>query len=176
MNDWQADDEQLTLHSSAQFKALGHPVRQRMMNVLRQRPATLAELTAALGSTKGTIAYHVRVLREAGLIRLAYTRQVRGGTEQYFTRAGGAIRLPQEMGAEFLFKEALAEMAPVRPSRPQHTVLQHLWLTAEEADALATRIKEFADAHRESDGSRGEPYGMLLSLYPADIPALPPES
>ncbi|WP_431898454.1 ArsR/SmtB family transcription factor [Nonomuraea sp. bgisy101] len=172
MNDRPTDDEQLTLRTSAQFKALGHPVRQRMMNVLRQRPATLAELASALGSAKGTIAYHVRVLREAGLVRLAYTRQVRGGTEQYFTRAAGVIRLASEMGAEFLLKEAMAEMLPVRQDQG-HTVLQHLWLTPEEAGALVTRIKEFAAAQRENDDRRGEPYGLLLSLYPADIPALP---
>lgn len=34
-----------------------------------------------LDSGKGTVAYHLRVLRDAGPVRVAELRQVRGGTE-----------------------------------------------------------------------------------------------
>ncbi|SEG15284.1 Helix-turn-helix domain-containing protein [Nonomuraea solani] len=158
------------LHTSAHFKALGHPLRHRMVNVLRRRPATMSELTAALGSTKGTIGYHVRVLREAGLIRLTETRQVRGGTEQCFALVRTAFKLDDQAGAEFLFRAALAEMLPARPGGPEHTRLRHLWLTPDEVRTLADRLDAFA---HETGGSGAEPYGLLLSLYRADIPALP---
>jgi len=46
---------ELVLRSPAQFRALGHPLRHRLFNLLRQRPATLAQLAAALGSTKGKL-------------------------------------------------------------------------------------------------------------------------
>lgn len=51
-------------------------------DVLRQRPATLRQLAEAPGLAKGTVSYQLRVLREAGLVRLAGTRHVRGGTEE----------------------------------------------------------------------------------------------
>ena len=170
---------ELVLQTPAHFKALGHPVRHRIVNVLRQRPATLGQLASALDLAKGTIGFHVRVLREAGLVRMTGTRQVRGGTEQYFALASGALRVPGEAGAQFLLQAALAEMRPAGDSVPGHTVLRHLWLSGEQARALAARLEDFAagqdssDSDSDSDSDSGEAYGLLLSLYPADIPRLP---
>ncbi|MEV4114908.1 metalloregulator ArsR/SmtB family transcription factor [Nonomuraea sp. NPDC049695] len=173
------DQEPLVLHTSAHFKALGHPLRHRMVNVLRQRPATMSELTATLESTKGTIGYHLRVLREAGLVRLAGTRHVRGGTEQRFELVSKSFRFDEQTGAgaEFLIGAALAEMLPDRPGHPEHTMLWHFWLNPDEARALAGRLDTFAPDKHTASGPEAdaEPYGLLLSFYRADIPALPPE-
>ncbi|GAA2284546.1 hypothetical protein GCM10010149_32530 [Nonomuraea roseoviolacea subsp. roseoviolacea] len=165
------------MSSPAQFKALGHPLRHRMVNLLRQRPATLGELTAALGSTKGTVGYHVRVLREAGLVRLAGTRQVRGGTEQRFELVSKGFRLDEDagMGPEFLVGAALAEMLPADSGTVDHTSLRHLWLTADEARDLAERLEKLDPGRRDAANPGTEAYGLLLSLYRADIPLLPPE-
>jgi hypothetical protein len=48
----------------------------------------------------------VRVLREAGLVLMSGTRQVRGGTEQYFALVSGGFRVPGEAGARFLVYQA----------------------------------------------------------------------
>ncbi|MEU4235073.1 winged helix-turn-helix domain-containing protein [Nonomuraea sp. NPDC026600] len=167
----------LVLRSPAQFKALGHPLRHRLVNLLRQRPATLSELMTALGSTKGTVGYHVRILRDAGFVRLAGTRQVRGGTEQHFELISKGFRLDEERGdgAKFLVDAALAEMLPARPDDPGHTVLRHLWLTSDEARALAERLDTLVHDRQHAAGPKTEPYGLLLSLYRADIPRLPPD-
>src|ERR1700735_5654270 len=53
---------ELVLRSPAHFRALGHPLRHRLFNLLRQRPATLAQLAAALGSTQGTVGHPVPLL------------------------------------------------------------------------------------------------------------------
>ncbi len=167
----------VVLQSPEQFKALGHPVRHRLVNLLRQRPATLRQLSAALGSTKGTVGYHVRILREAGLVRLAETRQVRGGTEQYFALVSRSFKLHKdaEIGAEFLINAALGEMLPSDPDHRTHTELRHLWLTREEATALGARLKALVGEPLPTSSSHGEPYGLLLSLYRADIPPLSPD-
>lgn len=175
----------VVLSSPAQFKALGHPARHRLVNVLRQRPATLRQLASALGLAKGTISYHLRVLREAGLVQQAGTRHVRGGTEEYFALVSGDFRHDDgAVGPEFLVRAALAEMRPPRLGQAEQTVLRHLWLTPAQAAALAGRVADrsavlgSAGQSAESapeDGSAAEPYGLLVSLYPADIPALPPD-
>src|SRR5215470_14254514 len=99
-------EQEVALHSPAHFKALGHPLRHRMVNLLRQRPASLRQLAAALGIAKGTAGFHVGVLREAGLVRLAETRHVRGGTEQYFALVSKGFTFGDatQGGAEFLVK------------------------------------------------------------------------
>ncbi|WP_441251265.1 ArsR/SmtB family transcription factor [Kitasatospora sp. McL0602] len=173
--DEEDEGEGLVLQSPEQFKALGHPVRHRMVNVLRQRPATLRQLATALGLVKGTAGYHVRVLREAGLVQLAETRQVRGGTEQYFALVSKGFKLHRDaaVGPEFLVHAALSEMLPDRSGT--ETLLRHLWLTPDEVQALTARVQVFATDPPPTDGSRGEAYGLLISLYRADIPSLAQE-
>ncbi|WP_225826534.1 ArsR/SmtB family transcription factor [Streptomyces naphthomycinicus] len=174
-----SDDEpdHLVLRSAEQFKALGHPLRHRMVNVLRQRPATLRQLSDALGMSKGTIGYHVRVLREAGLVRLTETRRVRGGTEQYFALASRAFTLHPDaaVGPEFLINAALGEMLPSEPGQPSHTALRHLWLTDEEAQALENRLRALTAEPHPANRAQGAPYGLLISLFRADVPSLPPD-
>jgi DNA-binding transcriptional ArsR family regulator len=170
-----AAPEPLVLRTPAHFKALGHPVRHRIVNVLRQRPATLGQLASAMGLAKGTISFHVRVLREAGLVVLAGTRHVRGGTEQYLALVSRGLRLHEDAGAGagFLVQAALAEMLPAGGSEPGHTVLRHVWLSEQQARALAAQLEDFAARQHPADAVSGEAYGLLLSLYRADIPRLP---
>ncbi|MFF5204494.1 ArsR/SmtB family transcription factor [Streptosporangium sp. NPDC000396] len=167
----------LVLRSPDQFKALGHPLRHRLLNVLHQRPATLGQLAAALGSAKGTVGYHVKVLREAGLVCLVETRQVRGGTEQYYAPVSRSLRHHEDaaVGVEFIVKAALAEMLPRGPGQAELTALHHLWLTPADAHALVARLREFGEREQQPAAAGREPYGLLFSLYPADIPILPPE-
>jgi len=169
------EPEPLVLRTPAHYKALGHPVRHRIVNVLRQRPATLGQMASAMGLAKGTIAFHVRVLREAGLVRLAGTQHVRGGTEQYFALVSQGFKFHEDAGAEFLMQAALAEMLPARDSEPGETVLRHLWLSAEQARALAAQVADFVAQPQQADtaSGSGEAYGLLVSLYRADIPKLP---
>jgi DNA-binding transcriptional ArsR family regulator len=167
-----AAPEPLVLQTPAHFKALGHPVRHRIVNVLRQRPATLGQLASATGLAKGTISFHMRVLREAGLARMAGTRHVRGGTEQYFTLVSAGFRLPGDTGAEFLVQAALAEMLPAGDSESGHTVLRHLWLSEQQARTLAAQLEDFVTRQHPADAVSSEAYGLLLSLYRADIPRL----
>ena len=170
-----AAPEPLVLQTPAHFKALGHPARHRIVNVLRQRPATLGQLASATGLAKGTISFHMRVLREAGLVRMAGTRHVRGGTEQYFALVSAGFRLHEDAGAgaEFLVQAALAEMLPAGGSESGRTVLQHLWLSEQQARTLAAQLEDFATRQHPADAVSGEAYGLLLSLYRADIPRLP---
>lgn len=111
------------LQSPEHFKALGHPVRHRLVNVLRQRPATLRQLTEALSLAKGTVAYHVGVLQQADMVQVVETRRVRGGTEQYLGLVSEAFTFHDgTLGAEFLYRSARAETLPSGPtarSRPR---------------------------------------------------------
>lgn len=163
----------MVLHTPAHFKALGHPVRHRIVNVLRQRPATLRQLASVMGLTKGTISFHIRVLRDAGLIRLAGTEQVRGGTEQYFALVSTSFKHEAAAGPEFLVQAALAEMLPAEDDESGRTMLRHLWLTPEQAGELAAQLHAFASGLSPAGTASGEAYGLLVSLYRADIPRLP---
>lgn len=69
------------------LKAVSHPVRARALSVLHQRVASPSELAAEQEAALSDVAYHVRVLRELGMIELVSTRQVRGATEHFYRSA-----------------------------------------------------------------------------------------
>ncbi len=50
------------------FDALADPTRRRILDLLRERPRLVGELTDALGLSQPGTSKHLRVLREAGLV------------------------------------------------------------------------------------------------------------
>jgi DNA-binding transcriptional ArsR family regulator len=65
-------------------KALAHPIRVRIMGLLEQRSMSPKEMAQKLGMPIENVSYHVRQLRDFGLIRLERKRQVRGAVEHYY--------------------------------------------------------------------------------------------
>jgi DNA-binding transcriptional ArsR family regulator len=49
---------------------LAEPVRRRILDLLLERPRLVGELTDRLGLTQPGTSKHLRVLREAGLVRV----------------------------------------------------------------------------------------------------------
>ena len=171
--------DQLVLHSPAHFRALAHPLRHQLLNLLRQRPATLSQLASALGSTKGTIGYHVQIMVDAGLVRLAGTRRVRGGTERYYEPVAASLRHDTDAAERtaFLVEAALEEMLPHRPGDEDIAVLRHVRLTPAQARDVAARIERYASSEilAEGEDQHGDPHGVLFCLYRANTPTLPPD-
>lgn len=50
------------------FKALSDPVRREILQLLKHGSMTAGDIAAHFDMTKATISYHLRLLREAGLI------------------------------------------------------------------------------------------------------------
>ncbi|MGI5125660.1 ArsR/SmtB family transcription factor [Pseudonocardia sp. CA-107938] len=59
------------------FEVLAEPVRRRILDLLRERPRLVGELTAELGLSQPGTSKHLRVLREAGLVRVRSDAQRR---------------------------------------------------------------------------------------------------
>src|SRR3954447_3663872 len=78
--------DRIALTEPGQIKALGHPLRNTILGLLHERAATVSELAVALARPKSTVAHHVKVLREAGLVRVVRTRRVRAIEERFYGR------------------------------------------------------------------------------------------
>src|SRR5580704_13401721 len=50
------------------FRALGHPMRRRLVERLSHGPASVAEATRDFGVSKPTVSRHLKVLEDAGVI------------------------------------------------------------------------------------------------------------
>ncbi|WP_329121612.1 ArsR/SmtB family transcription factor [Streptomyces sp. NBC_01465] len=147
-----------------QFAALAHPLRQRLLFTLGQRPATISQLATQLDTRKGNVAHHLKVLREAGLVHVAETRQVRGGTEQYYQRTARRMTVaePQPAGTAAMLA-AVAQELSHSPAEILLT-LRHLRLTPAKARQLGEVLERLIDEVEE--GAEDQPvHGVLVTLY-----------
>jgi DNA-binding transcriptional ArsR family regulator len=156
------EDEVAAVTTPEQFKALGHPMRHRLLFALGQGQATISQLAAALGSNKGNISHHLKVLAAAGR-----ARHVRGGTEQYYQRASRGLSYDDAATTEVAFRALAAEIAVAEPD--PFLVLRTLRLTPEHASQLTATLRDLA--HQAEDAGDQPRYGLLLGLYQ---PAQPP--
>src|SRR5438128_5852581 len=78
--------DRIALTTPSQVKAISHPLRTTILGLLHERAATVTELAVALERPKSTVAHHVKVLTEAGLVRVVRTRRVRAIEERFYGR------------------------------------------------------------------------------------------
>jgi DNA-binding transcriptional ArsR family regulator len=181
------DDHDVAVTTPEQFKALGHPMRHRLLLALGQGEATISQLATTLGSNKGNISHHLKVLAGAALVEATGTRTVRGGTEQYYRRAFGRLTFNDAASTEAAFHAIAAEIATAEPG--PFLVLRGLRLSTEHVQQLTGTLRDLAE--QDDDGGDYPRYGLLLGLYrpaPAEtsdrgpaadssgIPASPPGS
>jgi DNA-binding transcriptional ArsR family regulator len=61
------------------FRVLSEPTRIKLLDLLRDGPATVAELTQASGSSQQNVSKHLGILHQASIV----SRQKRGTSVQY---------------------------------------------------------------------------------------------
>ncbi|WUJ68844.1 helix-turn-helix domain-containing protein [Kribbella soli] len=157
--------DHLEVSSAAQFKALGHPLRHRLLFALGQEAATISQLAAALGTAKGNVAHHLGVLRDAGMVHVAETRQVRGGTEQYYRRSVRRFDFVGEgaRAANTVALQAVSAELETAADDPLFN-LRNIRLTAAQAAELAATLDRMV--HDLTDAGPTESrYGVLVSVY-----------
>ena len=90
--------ESLVLDKPEQLKALGHPLRVRILEMLGQEgewQLTNRELAQRLGVDPGHLHFHVRMLLKAGLIELADNEK--GGREKPYRSVARTFRIAPEL-------------------------------------------------------------------------------
>src|ERR687897_1436897 len=78
--------DRIALTGPSQVKAISHPLRTTILGLLHERAATVSELAVALERPKSTVAHHVKVLTENGLVQVVGTRRVRAIEERVYGR------------------------------------------------------------------------------------------
>ena len=177
--------DRLELTSPAQVRAISHPLRTTVLGLLHERAATVTELAGAVGRPKSTVAHHVNVLAEAGLLRVVRTRRVRAIDERYYGRTArmfyvglgrhvDGVALPQDFNDfEVAAKESVAAYeagqlrAFIRRARIPEERAAQFW------DRIEQAIHEFDQLPRSGDTA----YGFAVGRYPmSDYPTLPPRA
>jgi DNA-binding transcriptional ArsR family regulator len=68
-------------------RALAHPLRVRILEILSERVASPNVLSKELGVDLGDVAYHTRTLDRCGCLELVDTAKRRGATEHFYKAA-----------------------------------------------------------------------------------------
>jgi len=65
-------------------RALGHPLRQRILHELNQGVASPSEIASKVEEPLPNVSYHVKILVECDAIELTNTKPVRGALEHFY--------------------------------------------------------------------------------------------
>jgi DNA-binding transcriptional ArsR family regulator len=77
---------------AAQLRALAHPLRLQLLQVLHaDGPATASQLARRLGESSGATSYHLRALHRAGMVEEAEQRNAR---ERWWQRSPEHLLIP----------------------------------------------------------------------------------
>ncbi len=79
-----ADD--LPIDGPERLRAIADPLRSLIADLVLERAMSVTELAEIVGRPRGSVAHHVDVLVEAGLLQVVRTRRVRAVEERFYGR------------------------------------------------------------------------------------------
>jgi Helix-turn-helix domain len=88
-------------------RAIGHPLRARILAILDERTASAVEIARELRAELGVVAYHVRTLHRLELIELVRETPVRGAVQRHFRAVERAVPAPRPRSAAPAGKQSL---------------------------------------------------------------------
>lgn len=175
--DYELDDLHIVT-ARTELKALFHPLRETLLDLVLERAATVKELAAAVDRPPSTVAYHVRVLVDAGLLKIVRTRKVRAIDERFYGRTArvfyvGQVQPEQVDMMPNALVEAAAESGPAHEADQLRAIHRHARIPRERAaefwDKVFALTREFSATPRGGDTT----YAFVAGLYPSNYPSLP---
>jgi DNA-binding transcriptional ArsR family regulator len=148
--------------TAAEARALGHPLRLRILFACRERARTNKELAEALGSTPGTIHYHLKPLVTEGFLHPEKPRPgPRGSVEQPYRSTGKSWELSgTPRGARTILEVGVDELEAARAEAVVHLTRLGLTLRPADVEELDTRlgllVEEFAGRSLTRPGSSAD--------------------
>lgn len=173
--------DRMALTRPAQVKAIGHPLRTTILQLLHERAATVTELAAAVERPKSTVAHHVGVLTRNGLLQVVRTRKVRAIEERFYGRTARMFYVAaepspagEEMPRDFNdFEVAARESATAFAQGELWGFIRHARISEDQASQFWEQMAELVDEFDRMPRSGETMYGFAIGIYPTDHPTLP---
>ena len=152
-----------------------------MLDLLLERGATVAEMAVAAGRPPSTVAYHVGVLVDAGLLKVVSTRKVRGVVERTYGRSArifyvGHTEQGVDVPATNPLHDAAIETALARERDQVRSLHRHARIPHDRAGEFWNAVMALAHDFSGSPRTGSDTYAFVAALYPADYPTLPQQA
>jgi DNA-binding transcriptional ArsR family regulator len=142
-----------------------------ILDLVLERAMSVTDLSERTGRPKGTVAYHVDVLVDAGLMRVVRTRKRRAVEERFYGRVARTIGVPGQPGELPFLREVLADADLDRTDADELAggfTFRHARIPTERAKEYVERLYalslEFVAEPRDGDVE----YGMYVGLFPTN--------
>ena len=173
--------DRMALTEPSQVKAISHPLRTTILSLLHERAATVTELAIALERPKSTVAHHVKVLTETGLVQVVRTRRVRAIEERLYGRTArmfyvGVERRPdgEDLPRDFNdFEVAAQESGAAYRDGKLWGFIRHARISEAQVSEFWERMAELVAEFERLPRSGETVYGFAVGVYPTDHPTLP---
>jgi DNA-binding transcriptional ArsR family regulator len=180
-----------TVHAGTpeRMKALGDRVRLTILDLVLERAMTVTELAERLGRPRGSVAHHVNVLVDAGLLQVVRVRRVRAVDERFYGRVARTIVFPGVPGELPFVRDAIAdadyarmeaaEAAETGGANPDQFcgggfTYRHARIPAARANEFAERLQELALEFVAEPRSGNVEYAMYVGVFPTTRRVAPP--
>ncbi|HEY0519918.1 MAG TPA: winged helix-turn-helix domain-containing protein [Ilumatobacteraceae bacterium] len=172
-------DETIAADSPMRLKAAGHGLRSLILDLVLERAMTVTELAERVRKPRGTVAHHVDVLVDAGLLKVTGTRRVRAIDERFYGRTARTIVFPDSTrDGDLPFvadARAEADLSDGCEGAGGFT-LRHARIPAELANEFADRVMALATEFTELPRGGTREYAFLAGVFPTKRPVAPEEA
>jgi DNA-binding transcriptional ArsR family regulator len=166
----------LPVDTPERMRALADPLRTLIVDLVLERAMTVTELAARVGKPRGTVAHHVDVLCDSGLLQVVRTRKVRAMEERFYGRVARTYVFPTHDGDDLPFaSEARGEW-----DRARHDLedvggftLRHARIPADRANDFWERVLRMAIEFTQSSRDGDVEYAFYTGVFPTNRPVAP---
>ncbi|MFM2077863.1 MAG: hypothetical protein RJA49_1753 [Actinomycetota bacterium] len=168
--------ETIEADSAGRLKALGDPLRMLILDLVLEKAMTVTELAERVGRPRGTVAHHVDLLVDVGLLRVVRTRKVRAVEERFYGRAARTIVFPDHPhdGDLPFFADARAVADTDPPDgTPGGFSMRSVRIPDELAAAFVDRMQALAVEFSALPRGGTREYAFLFGVFPTTRPVAP---
>lgn len=157
------------------MKAMGDPLRLLLLDLVLEHSMSVGELAERVGRPRGSVAHHVEVLVDAGLLQVVRTRQVRAVTERFYGRTARTIGVEHDDRDLPFFRDAReqADLELMGATGCGGFTMRHARIPTERACEFMARVHalalEFTELRREGDRE----FAFLAGVFPTSRQVVP---
>lgn len=169
---------EISADTPARLKALGDPLRHLLLDLVLERAMSVTELAERVQRPKGSVAHHVDLLAEVGLLQVVRTRKVRAMEERFYGRTARTIIFPSEAhGGDLPFfadARAVADMEAM-DDLPSTFTMRSVRIPDELAAEFLERVTALALEFSLMPRGGTREYAFLAGFFPTNRPVAPSE-